>query len=124
MVMSLGSARRARAMGCAAAILRDQRRVLPPQIVESFLAQSAAHPTLWRILTVWRSREALEQIRQSGETPAGVLIRARARGAGLRTRPRHDRDALLPFVAAYIRRHPDYGDLVDPAFRWPRGRRR
>ena len=51
MVMSLGSARRARAMGCAAAILRDQRRVLPPQIVESFLAQSAAHPTLWRILT-------------------------------------------------------------------------
>lgn len=49
-------------------------RVLPPQIVESFLAQSAADSTLWRILTVWRSREALEQVRQSGETPTGVLI--------------------------------------------------
>lgn len=48
--------------------------VLPPQIVESFLAQSAADSTVWRILTVWRSREALEQMRQSGETPTGVLI--------------------------------------------------
>jgi hypothetical protein len=49
-------------------------RVLPPQIVESFLAQSATDSTLWRILTVWRSREALEQMRQSGETPTGILI--------------------------------------------------
>jgi hypothetical protein len=49
-------------------------RVLPPQIVESFLVQSATDSTLWRILTVWRSREALEQMRQSGETPTGVLI--------------------------------------------------
>jgi hypothetical protein len=48
--------------------------VLPPQIVESFLAQSAADSTLWRILTVWRTREALEQMRQSGETPTGILI--------------------------------------------------
>jgi len=49
-------------------------RVLPPQIVESFLAQSVADSTIWRILTVWRSREALDQVRQSGETPTGVLI--------------------------------------------------
>lgn len=46
-------------------------RVLPPQIQESFLAQSATDSTVWRILTVWRSREALEQVRQSGETPTG-----------------------------------------------------
>jgi predicted GNAT family acetyltransferase len=24
---------------------------------------------------------------------------------------------LCPFVASYLRRHPEYGDLVDPAFR-------
>lgn len=48
--------------------------VLPPQIVESFLVQSATDSTLWRILTVWRSREALQQMRQSGETPAGILM--------------------------------------------------
>ena len=48
--------------------------ILPPQIVESFLAQSATDSRLWRILTVWRSREALEQMRQSRETPTGILI--------------------------------------------------
>ncbi len=58
--------------------LRDsydaRARVLPPDIVESFLVQSATDATLWRILTVWRSREALQRMRQSGETPAGILM--------------------------------------------------
>lgn len=49
-------------------------RELPPQILESFLAQSSTDSALWRIMTVWRSREALEQVRQSAETPTGVLI--------------------------------------------------
>lgn len=38
---------------------------------------------------------------------AGALDSARA--AGLLVRP------LCPFIAAYIRRHPEYLDIVDPA---------
>jgi hypothetical protein len=53
---------------------------LPPPIVETFLAQSATDPTVWRIMTVWRSREALDDYRQSVETPEGVLM-FRAAGA-------------------------------------------
>ena len=48
--------------------------VLPPGIVESFLIQDAGDATLWRIVTVWRNREALDRMRESGETPTGVLI--------------------------------------------------
>ena len=53
---------------------------LPPAIVETFLAQSATDPTVWRIMTVWRSRDALDEYRQSVETPEGVLM-FRAAGA-------------------------------------------
>jgi hypothetical protein len=53
---------------------------LPPPIAETFLAQSATDPTVWRIMTVWRSREALDDYRQSVETPEGVLM-FRAAGA-------------------------------------------
>ena len=53
---------------------------LPPQIVQTFLIHSTAEPRLWRILTVWRSREALDEYRRSRETPGGVLM-FRAAGA-------------------------------------------
>jgi quinol monooxygenase YgiN len=43
-------------------------------IEQTFLARSNADPTLWRIMTVWRDREALDAMRASGETPRGVLI--------------------------------------------------
>lgn len=43
-------------------------------IVESFLIQGVQDPRTWRIVTVWRDREALEAMRSSGDTPAGVLI--------------------------------------------------
>jgi hypothetical protein len=29
---------------------------------------------LWKILSVWKSREALDEMRNSGETPTGVLM--------------------------------------------------
>ena len=29
---------------------------------------------MWRILTVWENREALDAMRSSGETPRGVLM--------------------------------------------------
>ncbi len=46
---------------------------LPPFIVETFLLHSA-DSGLWRIVTVWRSREDLEAYRRSVDTPEGVRI--------------------------------------------------
>lgn len=43
-------------------------------IVESFLIQSTEDESVWRIVTLWRDREALDAMRGSGETPTGVLI--------------------------------------------------
>jgi heme-degrading monooxygenase HmoA len=43
-------------------------------ISQTFLLHAFNDPSLWRILTVWSSREALDKMRQSGETPRGVLI--------------------------------------------------
>jgi len=53
---------------------------LPPQMIRTFLAHSAADKTLWRIISVWKSREALEEMRHSRETPEGILM-FRAAGA-------------------------------------------
>jgi len=47
---------------------------LDPGIKQTFLLHSATDSTLWRIITVWRSREALDEVRQSGQTPRGVLM--------------------------------------------------
>ncbi len=47
---------------------------LPPQMIQTFLLQSTADKTLWQIISVWKSREALEEMRNSGETPAGVVM--------------------------------------------------
>ncbi len=47
---------------------------IDPGIVQTFLVHSLADTTLWRIITVWSSREALNAMRQSGQTPRGVLI--------------------------------------------------
>jgi quinol monooxygenase YgiN len=47
---------------------------LPPQMLQTFLLQDTADQTLWRIVSVWESREALDEMRNSGETPTGVLM--------------------------------------------------
>jgi heme-degrading monooxygenase HmoA len=43
-------------------------------IVQTFLLRDARDPAQWQIATVWRSREALDEMRKSGQTPVGVLI--------------------------------------------------
>ena len=53
---------------------------LDPGIAETFLVRASKDPRLWRILTLWLSRESLDAMRQTGETPRGVLI-FRAAGA-------------------------------------------
>jgi hypothetical protein len=47
---------------------------LPPQMIRTFLAHSAEDKTLWRIISVWKSRAALEEMRRSRETPEGILM--------------------------------------------------
>ncbi len=47
---------------------------LPPQMLQMFLVQSAADHSQWRAISVWRSREALDEYRRSVETPGGVLF--------------------------------------------------
>ncbi len=53
---------------------------IPPQLAQTFLIHSTADSTLWRIVSVWHSREALEEMRRSTETLGGVLM-FRAAGA-------------------------------------------
>ena len=53
---------------------------LPPQMVQTFLINNATDKSLWRILSVWKSREALDEMRSSRETPEGILM-FRAAGA-------------------------------------------
>ena len=47
---------------------------LPPQMLQTFLTQSADDPARWWGVSVWRSRAALEEYRRSVETPRGVLM--------------------------------------------------
>ncbi|MBZ0295966.1 MAG: hypothetical protein K8L99_25625 [Anaerolineae bacterium] len=47
---------------------------LPSAIDHSYLIQDQATQDMWRILTIWKSREALQDYRASIETPGGVLI--------------------------------------------------
>jgi hypothetical protein len=49
-------------------------------ITQTFLLHGFADPSIWQIVTVWQSREALDEMRRSGETPRGVLF-FRAAGA-------------------------------------------
>ncbi len=53
---------------------KERTAQLPPQMLQTFLLQDTSDQTLWRILSVWKSREALDEMRNSGETPTGVLI--------------------------------------------------
>ena len=46
---------------------------LPPGLIRSNLLRDATDPQLWRIQTLWESREALDAMRSTG-TPAGVLM--------------------------------------------------
>lgn len=80
-VMTVVEARVAREQwGRLEAAYAEATRQLPPQMLETFLLQSAADPELWRAMSVWRSSEALEAYRSSVDTPRGVLI-FRAAGA-------------------------------------------
>jgi predicted ester cyclase len=47
---------------------------LPSQMVATFLVHSVAEPMLWRGISVWHSREALDEYRRSTKVPGGVQM--------------------------------------------------
>ena len=47
---------------------------LPSAIDRSYLIQDQAAQDMWRILTIWKSKQALQEYRASINTPGGVLI--------------------------------------------------
>jgi hypothetical protein len=49
---------------------------VPPFVVRSFLLRSDADPDVWRIMTVFRSREELDAMRASGTPRAVAMFRA------------------------------------------------
>ncbi len=59
-----------RAGDLESAFARETAGPMPPGLVRSYLLRG----TTWRIVTLWESREALEAMRASGETPAGVRM--------------------------------------------------
>ncbi len=54
-------------------VFKDKSGQLPPEIVQTYLIQSNSDQTIWRIMTIWKTREALESMRKAG-TPEGVLM--------------------------------------------------
>ena len=49
-------------------------RSLPRQMVRTVILQSTKEATLWRVISTWKSREALDEYRSSVKTPGGVLL--------------------------------------------------
>jgi quinol monooxygenase YgiN len=47
---------------------------LEPGLVQTYLVQAQQDQNLWRIITVWESQEALTKMRESGQTPRGVIM--------------------------------------------------
>ena len=43
-------------------------------MIQTFLIQSMTNKMTWQIVSVWKSREALDEMKKSVETPAGVLM--------------------------------------------------
>jgi heme-degrading monooxygenase HmoA len=46
---------------------------LPRAIVESFLLHDV-HTETWKVVTVWESRQALDEYRVTVDTPAGITM--------------------------------------------------
>ncbi len=49
---------------------------IPPQIVQSFLIQNSHEQTSWRVITIWKSKDAFIEYRKSVQDPVpeGVAL--------------------------------------------------
>jgi quinol monooxygenase YgiN len=61
-------------------VYSERSQKLPPGLVQTFLVQSRDEKAVWRIVSVWESQHALDEMRRTTETPGGFLI-FRAAGA-------------------------------------------
>ena len=52
----------------------DAAQPLPPAILYSYLIQDQNDKEVWRVLSIWRSRQALQEYRASVDTPEGILM--------------------------------------------------
>ncbi len=43
-------------------------------IAQTFLLRGSRDANQWQIITLWQSREALDAMRRSGDTPRGILM--------------------------------------------------
>ncbi len=43
-------------------------------IVETFMSRGVMDPSVWRIFSLWKDKEAFEKARQSADTIKGILI--------------------------------------------------
>lgn len=46
----------------------------PPQIIQSYLLQSAADPTLWRMIGLWPSQQVFDEYRTSVPVPGAAQL--------------------------------------------------
>jgi hypothetical protein len=53
---------------------REMTAQIPSDIIETFLVRDTRDASVFRIITVWVSREKLERMRASGVKPTGVKI--------------------------------------------------
>jgi len=56
------------------AAYRSMTETLEPQLDRTYLLQDTDDPMRWRVATVWKSREALDEYRRSVETPGAFLL--------------------------------------------------
>lgn len=56
---------------------------LPQEILQTFLLRKTDDQSTWRIVTVWRSADALRAVRQAPEPPAAIRM---FRAAGVEPR--------------------------------------
>lgn len=56
------------------AAFEEALQQIPSAIHQSYLIQDGSERDIWRIVTFWKSREALEDYRMSVETPEGVIM--------------------------------------------------
>lgn len=56
------------------ALYEGEAARLPAQMLQAFLVQNPGEPAVWRGISVWRSRAALEEYRRSVDTPGGVAM--------------------------------------------------
>jgi hypothetical protein len=55
-------------------VYRERTAQVPSDIIETFLVRDTGDARVFRIITVWVSREALERMRSSGVKPTGVVF--------------------------------------------------